>query len=208
MLQRGTGRCRVRFSADERFKVIQRVAVRERMPDDHPSNGDDGTDTDLTDFGVDATPDPPRVQKRTRIQTITGDGTAGYTARTPDRNGLVFVASRDSHDHRLRHLEADRGGAYAFSVDALDRLATLDVTRILIHEVDTGDVLEWPANAFYDGDEVPARYLETTMDPQQYATVHGAEFCWDDHGGGLYLPQSAVFDDSGLPADGDGGDDA
>lgn len=161
--------------------------------------------TDLTDFGGGTTTDPPQLQKRHRVQSLTGGGHAGHIARAAARPNPVFVAARDSHDHRLRYLHEEQGGAYAISDDVLRRLADAGVQRIFIRETDTGDVYEWPAGAFYTGEHVPDAFLETTSDPQRYATRDSAEHVWDDlPNDTFYEPQGAGFERA---SDRDGGDD-
>lgn len=166
------------------------------------------TETDLTAFGGGVSIDPPRIQKAGRVHTATPDETrvAGHVARAANRTGRVFITTRDSHDHRIRHLHDDEGGSYAISADVIDRLDRQDVSRVLIHEPDRDTVLEWPLTAFIEGDPVPETFLQTTGDPQEYATRDSAEHVWEDQTPeDLYIPRGTALDDPGVPAT-DGGD--
>lgn len=141
--------------------------------------GVDGHETETeTDTGADA----PRVRKRRRVASQTaGTAMAGFLTEVSNRAGFGFVTTRDSHDHRLRYLHKDEGGAYAISNDVLATLQRAEVRTIFVVEVDTGDVYEYAARAYYDGSAVPESYLETELDPQTYATRDSARHVWTDH---------------------------
>ena len=141
---------------------------------------------DLTDFGGGVSTEPPRVRKTTPIQ-IRVDGTtrtAGHVGRAYERPGWAFVTTRNSHAHRLRYYNKDDGGTYAISMSALSRVMHIgeDVQTVFVHEVDTGDVYEWPLTAFTtDGEVVPPKYLDTKADPQTGMARETATHVWEGH---------------------------
>lgn len=148
---------------------------------------------DLREFGINPDPPAPRIQKRTPIYAgLNEDGTrrtVGHVGLCPDRGdddvvASVFVTKRDSHDHRIRALDA-----YAISEDALPRLTDRDIKRLFVHETDTGHVYEYRMRQFTEGPNVPNHYLATRGDPQRFVTRDDAAYTWADHGGRLYLPR-------------------
>lgn len=156
---------------------------------------DDAAATDLTDFGGGAERDPPVVRKRKALHISVGGDVkhVGHFAvlvePEPAATTPVYVTTRDSHDHRLRYLEQDAGGAYAVSRHAIGevqrhahRYADGGVRSFFVHEVDTGDVYEWRMDALtVESQAVPEQYLETTADPQVYVTRESAAYVWTDH---------------------------
>jgi hypothetical protein len=157
---------------------------------------------DLTEFGSGVSFDPPKIQKRERVHAPTPDATrqVGFLAATTNRDGAAFVTTRDSQQHRIRHLCGDGGGSYAISKSALRTLARTNVRWVFVHEQDTNTVLEWPAKAFHDGPEVPDAFLQTSADAQRYVTRDSAARVWDEYGPDeLFIPRGATLDDPGLP---------
>lgn len=170
------------------------------------SDGDDDPDdTDLGDFGGGATRDPPRVRKRKAINMkLAGElKHPGHLVEivTPDRAAqpaIGFLTTRDSHDHRIRYLKQDAGGAYGVSRGVISevnemahRLLGADrIQSFFVAETDTGDVYEWRMDRLERAPAVPEQYLETKRDPQVYLTRDSAEYVWDDiHPDDFYVPR-------------------
>lgn len=132
----------------------------------------------------------PRVQKEREVSVAFGDGRrqAGYYGLCPERTARAYVSKRDSKRHRFFALGGE-GGAYAISESVLNRLVMVGASVILIHEVDTSDVLEYSLRDFiHDGNPVPHRMLQRHDDPQRWRAVSDATR-WPDHGTKLYIPR-------------------
>lgn len=150
----------------------------------------DDTRPSLSDFGGGRTDDPPGIVKR---QAIHGghsrDGSSrktGHYGTMPNRPCPGFYTKRDSEAHKIHAI--DPNGAYAISDDVLEKLAAKGVGRILIHEYDTGDVLEFRFKEFSDGPSVPDS-IATDNDPQTYQRPEDAWAIWTDHGDDVVKPR-------------------
>jgi len=135
---------------------------------------------------------PPKLRKRTPIRTVTGRATVGHVGPMPSRDCLGFAKPVKRSDHHFRYLRKERGGAYAISDDALERLQGAGADRILVIERDTKDVYEFDASAFTK--TVPNHFLHGSDDPQTYAVCTQA-YVWEDHADDVYLPQVPFEED-------------
>lgn len=122
--------------------------------------------------------EPPTIDKSGRVVVHTPDGTkvAGFLGTVPERSGNGVITERDSHQHRIRALDA-----YAFSLTAIETMKAADVDFVLVHETDTGDTYEWKFEAVAFADEVPDQFLEHAEDPQKYVPRESARAIWRDH---------------------------
>lgn len=130
-----------------------------------------------------STKSAPRIRKHRRVLHRTGRRTRTVGWHGPTTRGVRgFVTARDSHEHRIRALNA-----YAISQKVLDKLRDRNVELILVAETDTGKVLEY--SPFDFSNSVPSEYLSDKRDPQSYAETNDATV-WPDHHGDVYVPRS------------------
>lgn len=126
--------------------------------------------------------DPPTFERGGRLIIPVPDGTriAGWLGTIPERESNGLLSDRDSHNRRIRALDA-----YAFSLTAIRVLRDCDTGFVLVRETDTGDVYEWKFDALAFADEVPEQFLEFPDDPQKFLPRESARAVWRDHGGAL-----------------------
>jgi len=106
----------------------------------------------------------------------------GWWGACPGRGCLGYATERDSYAHRLREL-----GAYAISVNVLQKIQTLGVERVFVVETDTGTILEYRIEQFLEeGEAVPDEYLQDIYDPQRFAGTELAAGRWEDAFGAFY----------------------
>lgn len=147
--------------------------------------------TDLSDFGVDATPDAPHFQKKGRVhagskQTERGEvsRTVGWWGVCPERNCRAYLTDRDPDEHKWRALGGD-AGAWAISDSALRKLDRLGVKRVFVRETTTGDVYEYRLAAF--DRRVPEKM--NPPEPQSYVPAGAYWEKWTGHGDDLLIPR-------------------
>lgn len=141
--------------------------------------------TTLDEFGVEGE-DPPVIKKKGRVLVDAGNRTrtAGWHGPT-NRGGVGFVTARDSHEHRLRALDA-----YAISKSVLRKLALLEAVVILVVETDTDAVFEFTFEDYVEyGEVVPEKFNANPRDPQRYVPRTKAYAEWPNHRGDVYVPR-------------------
>lgn len=123
--------------------------------------------------------DPPTFvfAGRMQIHTSTGVRIAGFYGRCPERGAKAAMSKRNSHQHRLRALDA-----YAFSLTVIGVMEKLDTEYLFVYETNTGDVYEWKYTALRYADEVPDKFLDSAGDPQKYIPRQSARAVWHGHG--------------------------
>lgn len=148
--------------------------------------------TELGDFGGGITDEPPQIRKRKAVHGgHSPDGSSrktGHYGTMPNRPCPGFYTKRDSETHKIHAIEPD--GAYAISDDVLEKLSSMGVGRILIHEYDTDRVLEFRFKEFADGPSVPD-HIGTDNDPQTYQRPGDAWAIWDGHGDDVVIPRGS-----------------
>ena len=124
--------------------------------------------------------DPPTIEKRHRVCIDDGpvESLIGHTGPCPERDTTGFVVARNSHDQRVRFYRPEDGGVYAIDARALDTAASRGATVVFVYETDTGDVYEWPREAFVE--PLPDEYADGT--PQRCATRAEATHRWLGYG--------------------------
>lgn len=132
--------------------------------------------------------EPPRIKKRNKVSVTVGERrkTAGWTGPT-NRGEYGFVSVRNSHEHRIRALDA-----YAISMTVLHKLVDKHVKVVLVVESDTGDVYEYRLKQFAGEEQtVPEEFQMTEDDPQRYVERRNRHRFWSDHKSDVYVPRDA-----------------
>lgn len=142
--------------------------------------------TTLAEFDAGNGEDPPLIRKEGRVLTTDSKRTrtAGWHGPT-NRGAVGYVTSRDSHEHRIRALDA-----YAISTSVLRKLELIDAEVLLVVEEDTDAVFEYRLEDFTEyADLVPERFLYDASDPQRYVPRTNAYAEWPNHRGDVYVPR-------------------
>lgn len=141
----------------------------------------------LDAFGIESNDAPPRAQKEHKVTATNSNQTAGWVGPSPNRDVYIFAKVCERGKHRLRELEA-----YALSDTVLSKVASYGAQRIFVIELDTGDVLEWPARDF--DRSVPKKYLQDDDDPQTCAIDAHAKV-WTNHEDRFWMNESIDVSD-------------
>lgn len=146
--------------------------------------------TDLSEWGVEPSENPPRIQKQRQIHHTVGERRAqvGYIGPCPERAVRAFVSKRYPEAHKVHALDA-----YAISEGVLQQLGSMGVGRVFIHETPDDDVLEWPMRKWKEAPDLPSKYMMREDDPQRFLKAETATR-WEGHGANLYIPRDVTLD--------------
>lgn len=94
-----------------------------------------------------------------------------------DANAVVCQRKREAYlndDGKMEQQYYRKGGGYALSESSIERLRSVGVSLVIIHEVDNDRVLEHDLADFEQGDSIN----EIDDDPQKYVPTEQAIHTW------------------------------
>lgn len=144
---------------------------------------------DLSNFGVDTSPEPPKCHRKVVVRSPTKDKLAGFICHERRRDMTVYTTVR-GHGTYYRN-----GEGFAISESILDALAGRNVSRVFVHDardggLEDGNVYEFTLREYLYGEEggqVPEAHREVPEDHQRYYPVSEARFTWCELGNDLYV---------------------
>ena len=138
----------------------------------------------LSDFGARSTDDiPPLIFRKNAVESPTSPGKpAGFVGYDRRREHRVYITRRKEYHYYKS------GYGYAISDYIINRVGRADISRIVIHAVEDGNVYEFGYHAYRDDAEpVPDSLLLDQNDPQSYVPVGDCLSSWKGLGEDVYV---------------------
>lgn len=132
----------------------------------------------LTGYGINTTETiPPLCHRKNAIEAPTKEGTpAGFLCFDRRREYRVYTTRRKGYHYY------EKGDGYAVSDKILETLIEVNMSRILFHTHEDGDVYEFGVHQYEaDGEPVPDHALLDPEDPQTYVPLEECYNAWEGH---------------------------